>query len=81
MTKKEKLLCVEWDDASSVDCWQARERAVAEDCRPYRCRTVGFLIAENEKSVLLAQSLSQNDKVQGSFQIPRTQIRKRTVLK
>lgn len=76
---KEKIVVIEWDDASAGGGWQHKDDR-RQDCRPYRCRTAGFLIDETEHSVLLCLNLSSNNKYSETMQIPKTQIRKRRVV-
>lgn len=72
--KKDKLVCIEWDDACSHDTWIDRE-----DAKPYvyRVRSVGFLVAENAHSVRIVTNASNNGKVSEGMTIPKGMIRKR----
>jgi len=50
------LVLVDWDDPFSNDTWTGTARRVGK-VRDNRCSTVGFLLAETKKGVVLAQNL------------------------
>lgn len=48
---------VDWIDASSVDAWEPANAPR----KPQKCRTVGFLVHEDEDCISLASSLGFHD--------------------
>lgn len=82
MTKRDKLLYVEWDDACSHDNrWQHRKTYEATNS-PDHVQSVGWLIAEDAKAITLCASRSTvNDQLSGDVTIPKSAIRKRRILR
>lgn len=75
-----KILCVDWDDASSREGWEhVNDLASA---KPVRCRTIGFVMNETKGRLVLAQNLSL-EHLSGSeiMTIPKSLIKKRRRLK
>jgi len=71
------LVEIVWDDASSDAGWQEVENIKFE---PQIVTSVGFLIAESKKYVILGHTYS-GDAYIGWFQIPKGMIITRKVLK
>ncbi len=80
------LIYIEWCDASAfssqwVDIKTALEWGESED---WLIRQSGFLLEENKEYILLASRVNpeniQEIKVDGLFKIPKTWIRKKTIL-
>lgn len=71
------LVEIVWDDACSEGGWHE-----VKDIKlsPEIVTTVGFLIAENTKYLMLGHTFSGND-FNGKFQIPKKVIISRKVLK
>lgn len=58
-----------WDDAATEMGWDVRPTAA----EPQLCLSLGFLVFENEKYVILASTVS-GDHVNSKIQIPRGMI-------
>ena len=71
-----KLYLVEWEDAASAGGWY-RSDAEFESTL---CETVGWVINVDEGSVLLANSKNDVGQHGGLWLIPRSLVRKVTVL-
>ena len=71
------LVEIVWADASSDAGWQEAKKVKFE---PQTVVTIGFLIAENRKYLILGHTYSGDDYV-GWFQIPKGMIISRKVLK
>jgi hypothetical protein len=71
------LIEVIWDDAASGSGWHEAKEVKFE---PQIVVTVGFLIAENNKYIIIGHTYSEGDYV-GDFQIPKGMIVSRKVLK
>ena len=81
MTKRDRLLYVEWNDACSHDnSWMRRDTYE----RTNRCdeiQSVGWLVAENDQAITLCASRSTvNNQLSGDVTIPKSAIRKRRLL-
>jgi hypothetical protein len=71
------LIEVVWDDAASGAGWHEIQEVKFE---PQIVVTVGFLIAENNKYIIIGHTYSEGAYV-GDFQIPKGMIISRKVLK
>lgn len=71
-----KMLYVEWVDASAGSSWEK----ISEVDGIYDCRSLGFLIKEDNKQLVLAAAVSK-DECNASIAIPKAWIRKRKVIK
>ena len=81
---KEKIVCVEWDDASFNQGYY--DKKSPEDFRQVRTRTVGHLIKKSSKEVLVSIDRFYNPagKLENDRHIttiPRKMIKKITYLK
>lgn len=74
-----KALYLEWEDSASAagDAWKSIETRHA---RVVQCRTVGFVIKENSRSITLAGHLTDCEDMSGDLTIPKTAITKRRVV-
>lgn len=65
------LLEVDWLDSASRDCWTDIEWTRRRDDMPggMKCRTVGYLIAEDDETITLAGSVCVNLDAACSMQI------------
>jgi hypothetical protein len=70
MSHKYPLECIQWDDASSDSGWHSAADVKLE---AQMVTTLGFVIKENEKYILIAHTYSGDDFV-GWFQIPKAII-------
>jgi len=77
MSYKFPLVEIVWDDAASGSGWNDCSEIKFE---PQIVLTVGFLIAENKKYLLIGHTYSGNDFI-GDLQIPKGMIISRKVLK
>lgn len=72
------LVMVLWDDAIGLKHgWTAKE----ETLTPYLATSVGFLIRENDDHIMIAQDTDNEGSHNGRTQIPRSMVKKMTVLK
>lgn len=62
------IVVVEWLDALNTQDWQRLDDIKAE---AHRVRSVGFLIAKNEKAVVLAHGLDNEGSAESTLTIPR----------
>jgi hypothetical protein len=53
-----KLVLVEWMDSSSFNGWNSLEYIRDQSREPLFCRSVGWLVDRNRKTITLAASLS-----------------------
>lgn len=74
--KSPDLVVIQWIDAAHFDGWQFGS-SLNMDFDP--CWTVGFLVAENEEGVVVAQTWYPED-MANLIRIPRGMITKQTVL-
>ena len=78
-----KLMMIEWIDSHSGSGWQSMETVKNE---LLYCRSVGWLVSENDKSILIASSISGEKNgdiklcVGGDVCIPKKAIIKKIVL-
>lgn len=72
------IVYIEWRDAFAGYNWAPVE--VAEQTEPSPCNSVGFLIADEEGHITLANSVSEDD-VNGFIVIPTGMITKRVQLR
>jgi hypothetical protein len=75
---KIKLVHVEWLDSHSTDGWKPFGE-MANDATPAACRTVGWLVYENAKAIMLVASVIDQHHVYpagtGTMTIPRKCIK------
>ena len=81
---KEKIVCVEWEDASSNSGYYDKRRP--EDFEPVLARTVGHFIKRTKRAVIVAQERFYDDRGKPESErhiitIPKKMIRKVTELK
>jgi len=77
MDKTYDLVMVDWEDSTCRSGWHKPEFAPKF---PDQCVTVGFILRRDPKSITLAQSLCEDRSVDGSWLIPRVNIRKIQIL-
>jgi hypothetical protein len=81
-----QLELIDWIDAHGSDGWHSMKR-IEEFCYGLPCRTVGWVVAENEEALTLTSSYSTSksatspDSGSGYFTVPKKMITKRTVLR
>jgi hypothetical protein len=69
VSKSQKLVLVQWDDAASVtSAWQKEVGVVG-------CETVGFLVKKDKKEVVIAHTLASDGDFGGKFAIPRGMVK------
>lgn len=64
-----KIYRVTWDDALAVAVWCQRNDPMAAQV----CTTVGFLVAEDDRHIMLAATVSDDEYI-AAMQIPRSLI-------
>jgi hypothetical protein len=75
--KKLPLLEVVWTDSQlSTGGWESHRETMRDRGRIYQ-RSVGYILADDKRGVMLAGSLSQGSNVHGVVTIPASQIVKR----
>jgi hypothetical protein len=70
-----RWVLVNWLDSGGSEGWEHTEEAIhgaATD--PMECESVGWLLADTDKYVLLAPSRKAEDEVMNALQIPRCAI-------
>jgi hypothetical protein len=76
---KMKMIYIEWIDAESIDAWEDYDSANRD--APV-IKTLGFLIRETKKYVVIALSIDEtNEKCSNRIQIPTGMIKKKRVIK
>lgn len=74
-----KIIEVIWDDSCSIANQWMKPNGELE---PSHCKSVGYLVSKNKKSIVLAQSQhDETGEVHNQFIIPRGCIKKITELK
>jgi hypothetical protein len=73
---KYPVVVVTWDDAESDDGWGE----APEELEPKLATSVGFLVRQTEKYILLAMSYD-NGHTNGRFQIPKALIKETKEIK
>jgi hypothetical protein len=69
-----------WYDSWAQTGWRHDDEPKAE-IATFTCSTVGYLVNENTKHIVLAQTLSMDDEQHGSiFVIPKVNITKKSIL-
>ena len=76
---KERIVCIEWDDASSNSGYYDKDHP--EKFNPVRCKTVGYLISKNKKAVVVAGEFFEDGDKRHIHTIPKKMIHKITELK
>ena len=76
---KERIVCVEWDDASSNSGYYNKDHP--EKFNPVRCKTVGHLISKNKKAVVICSDAFEDGDKRGIHTIPKKMIVRITELK
>ena len=83
MNKKSppKMLAVEWMDHHTDGGWKTEEQCLESMRRPLICRTVGFLVSEDRRTLSLAQSCTQETGRYGELIniLKSTIVRRRTI--
>lgn len=73
--KPTPLVEVEWQDAYSDDSWQSAKKA--RKSGPMWCRTVGYLLREDDDAIVLADTICETERdVAGTWYIPKGMVRK-----
>jgi len=74
-----KLVLVKWLDSHSVNQWTELER-LKKNCKPARCKSVGWLLTQSNGHILLVPHIAENDSHSpdgaGSITIPEGAITK-----
>ena len=65
----EKMVLIEWLDSNIMHGWRTEEE-VKEDILAH-CKTIGFLIAQNDKCITLTMGISDFGSVLESITIPK----------
>jgi len=76
---KEKIVCVEWDDASSNSGYYNKDHP--ERFSPVRCKTVGHFISKDKTAIVLSSESFEDGDKRDIHTIPRKMIVKVTELK
>jgi hypothetical protein len=74
---------VDWIDSASHSGWHTEDEA-AKDYRAVDCQSVGFVVKETDRELILALSRSPDADFapwSGAMCIPKVAIRKRRILK
>lgn len=65
---KPKLVLIEWEDAAHEFGWL--DEFPADNPAPHICHTVGWLMVKTRKHVVVAQTISGEDALAQTLQIP-----------
>jgi hypothetical protein len=79
-SKKFTTVRVTWEDSCASGTWRKLEDAL-EHCQPATCTSVGYLLRDDERDVLLAQSEDSMGSVTDFISIPRSAVREMKVLR
>ena len=73
-----KTLYIEWEDSISLSgqIWHKQDNPVA----PIICKTAGFVIEENKRSITIASHITPAGGMAGDITIPKRAITKRRIL-
>lgn len=79
MDPEVKIAIVDWVDSAGKSGWDDPE--AHQKLPPYRCRSVGFLVRNDDTSVIVAQSLTcptagYEDRMADSIVIPKAAVQK-----
>lgn len=73
-----KVQHVTWADHSGSQRWT---EISDPDLRLFECETIGYVVAENDEALVLASTLSPDDRYTVSMTIAKSCIRKRRTVK
>ena len=73
-----KTLYIEWEDSCSLKggIWHRQEDPIA----PIICKTAGFVIEENKRSITIASHVTTDGDMAGDITIPKRAITMRRIL-
>ena len=75
MTLKFPTYLIEWDDAMADASWEILRE---EDIKDSKCYTLGFLVGETEKHIVIASTYDEeSEHTNARLQIPKGMITKR----
>lgn len=78
--KRLKILEIFWYDSWANTGWRNDEQQ-GTTVSSFNCSTIGYLVNEDAKHIVLAQTLSLNDEQHGSiFVIPKVNIIKKSLI-
>ncbi len=81
MSKNQKAIYLEWDDSISVGDVVWVNRKHVEDKKNLTCKSVGFLLKEDKRTITLGCSIAPDaGAIMGNITIPKCAIRKRRVV-
>lgn len=76
-----EIVYVEWIDSTRTEGW-CTHREIENACTPMDCRTVGFLVREDDKAIVLALNAAHGEHVGSPYgslmTIPKLAITLRT---
>ena len=76
--KTRPILAVDWEDSCDRNAWQ--DVADAPKAKLIAVTTIGAVVYENSKVLVLARSFDDADLIEGRFTIAKSLIRRRTRL-
>ena len=76
---KYPIVSVRWTDAHTTDAWRSIEEALEDE--PAFVTTVGFLLEDSKKRVLVASTLSADELISSTMEIPKGMVVKITKLR
>ena len=79
MSRKLKLVMVDWIDTTTHGGWRDREEFVKE-AKAMMCRTVGFQVGDDGECLKMAATLSSTDDCNDRSSIPKGCIIRKQVL-
>ena len=64
------IVQVIWDDAEACNIW----RDIEDACNIKRCKTIGYLIGEDDKQIKVANTMASDKDISGDWAIPKGMI-------
>jgi len=75
-----KLVVVEWLDATGCHGWMNLGEQMEYEFSPMKCTSVGYIFKEDNASITLVQSTTEDQHINGFITIPKGWIKKRKVI-
>lgn len=73
MKERIPIVVVDWHDAFTHDEWTSSNTEADQD---YLCRSVGFLVKQSTKRIIIAQTLAAEGRQTNTLTIPRPWVRR-----
>jgi hypothetical protein len=70
----DRVVLVKWDDSDAEHGWLTADQVAAGAECPLACETVGYVVAESERVLVVASTRGDNGDVLGVVRIPRVAV-------